>query len=51
MRKLLITGLVALTLVLALTVRSARFGSFAAHIVGQAHPMLAGGCNAAPVPC
>jgi hypothetical protein len=51
MRTLVITGLVALTLTLALTVGSARFVSFTAHITGPAHPVLADNCSSAQTGC
>jgi hypothetical protein len=51
MRKLMITGLLALTLVLGLTVGSARFASLSAHIAGHAHPMMAEECGGGGIPC
>jgi hypothetical protein len=51
MRKLVITSLLALALVLMLTVGSAHFASRIAHTAGPAHPMLAGGCPGVSIPC
>jgi hypothetical protein len=51
MRKLLIAGVLALTLVLGLTVGSARFASLAAHIASHAQPMMADQCAGSTAPC
>jgi hypothetical protein len=51
MRKLVITGLLALTLALGLTVGSARIAWSTGHIAGPAHPMTASICPGTPIPC